>query len=246
MFSVSCSHLVKHFAGVTPARDLCFEFEAGAITAIVGRSGCGKTTLLRMIAGLEAPESGSIAFTDRAGGSRGRRPVISMVFQEPRLFPWLTVRENIALAVRRKPAAEQRALVDETLETVALSAAADKMPRELSGGMAQRVGMARALCRHPDILLLDEAFSALDALTREKLRAEFIEIASRRPMTTILVTHDVLEAVLLSRTVCRLEEGAFTQTWQVPAPYPRRLGQPGLARLADSILEAFFRTEENP
>ena len=108
-----------------------------------------------------------------------KNPVISMVFQEPRLFPWLTARENIAFAVRGKPLQEQQQLIDETLQTVGLSAAADKYPHELSGGMAQRVGMARALCRHPDILLLDEAFSALDALTREKLRAEFISIASR-------------------------------------------------------------------
>ena len=110
--------------------------------------------------------------------------------------------------------------------------------------MAQRVGMARALCRHPDILLLDEAFSALDALTREKLRAEFISIASKRAMTTILVTHDVPEAVMLSQTVCKLKDGAIEKVWSIDAPYPRTIGMPGLATLADEILQSFFRSRQ--
>lgn len=256
MFSIACRHLTKRFASsgrpaadkgssvaTEPANDLSFDFAAGKITAIVGQSGCGKTTLLRMIAGLEVPNAGEIVFCDETGAKR--HPVISTVFQEPRLFPWLNVRDNIALAVRSKPEAERNALIDETLETVGLTQAAFKMPHELSGGMAQRVGMARALCRHPDILLLDEAFSALDALTREKLRGEFIDIAARRPMTTILVTHDVLEAVLLSSTICKLEAGAVAQSWTIEAPYPRRLGQPGLARLADGILASFFEEKTN-
>lgn len=253
MFSITCRHLVKRFASnsvqgpvqatsLPPIEDLSFEFPAGKITAIIGQSGCGKTTLLRMIAGLETPDAGEIVFADEGAGDRPRerRPVVSTVFQEPRLFPWLNVRDNIGLAVRSRPADEKKALIDETLETVGLASAAFKMPHELSGGMAQRVGMARALCRHPDILLLDEAFSALDALTREKLRGEFIDIASRRPMTTILVTHDVLEAVLLSSTVCKLEAGVISRTWTIGAPYPRRLGQQGLAELADGILASFF------
>ncbi len=245
MFAVSCRRLVKRFshpegAASTPADDLSFDFEAGAITSIVGESGCGKTTLLRLLAGLEKADAGSIVYTQTQARGCSPKPVISMVFQEPRLFPWLSVKDNVALAVRHLPKAEQQARTAETLAVVGLSGAAAKMPHELSGGMAQRVGMARALCRHPDILLLDEAFSALDALTREKLRSEFIDIAARRPMTTILVTHDVLEAVLLSKTICRLDNGRITQTWRHEAPYPRRIGQKGVAELADTILASFF------
>ena len=240
MFCIRCRGLVKRYGKTTPAQDISFEFAAGQITSIVGESGCGKTTLLRMIAGLELPDSGSVEYVDQQSRDGSKTPVISMVFQEPRLFDWLTVRENIALAVRSRPRDEQLELIDETLRTVGLSAAADKYPQELSGGMAQRVGMARALCRRPDILLLDEAFSSLDALTREKLRAQFISIAAQRPMTTILVTHDVAEAVMLSRTVCKLKNGAIEQVWNVAAPYPRSIGTPGLAALVDEILQSFF------
>lgn len=240
MFSVSCVGLCKHFAGQQPVQDLNFEFPAGEITSIVGESGCGKTTLLRLIAGLESADSGTIAFVSGTQETRVRRPIISVVFQEPRLFPWLTVRQNVALAVRDLSAEKQDKIIAETLDMVGLSSASGKLPSELSGGMAQRVGMARALCRRPDILLLDEAFSALDALTREKLRTEFIGIAQTRPMTTILVTHDVPEAVLLSKTICKLKAGRIQNLWRLEADYPRTIGQPGVAALADEILQSFF------
>lgn len=247
MFSVSCTGLTKQFRVQKPIRDFSFVFKAGQITSIVGESGCGKTTLLRLIAGLERPDAGTISYVEETGLPVSRRPVISTVFQEPRLFPWLTARENIALAVRDKSPAERQRLVNETLRTVGLASAADKYPHELSGGMAQRVGMARALCRKPDILLLDEAFSALDALTREKLRAEFVAIASSRPITTILVTHDVPEAVLLSQTICKLSNGSVNRVWSVAAPYPRTISLPGLAELADEILKSFFElNSQNP
>lgn len=240
MFSISCNDLCKNFSGQHPVCNLCFEFQAGEITSIVGESGCGKTTLLRLIAGLETADAGSVTFVDQSARQRSLRPVISIVFQEPRLFPWLNVRQNVALAVRDKPDAQQRERVEETLQIVGLAHAAEKYPSELSGGMAQRVGMARALCRRPDVLLLDEAFSALDALTRERLRAEFIGIATARPMTTILVTHDVPEAVLLSKTICKLSGGSVTNVWHNTAPYPRSIGQAAVASLADEILGSFF------
>lgn len=245
MFSVSCSKLCKSFPDQQPLQDLSFTFRAGEITSIVGESGCGKTTLLRLIAGLEKVDSGVISFIDGSNQQSQRHPVISTVFQEPRLFPWLTARQNIALAVRHKPMAEQKALIEDTLQIVGLSAAADKYPHQLSGGMAQRVGMARALCRHPDVLLLDEAFSALDALTRERLRSEFINIARARPMTTILVTHDVPEAVLLSKCICKLKNGRIQNVWDLESDYPRSIGQPAVAALADEILNSFFSNTNN-
>ena len=169
MFEIVCSQLTKTFVSasgtVTPARDLSLSFAAGAISAVIGESGCGKTTLLRMIAGLEKPESGTVTFK----GER-KTPSLSVVFQEPRLFPWLTVEENIALAVRHEPHSVQKEKTGRMLEMIGLTQSARAKPRELSGGMAQRVSLARALVSEPDILLMDEAFSALDALTRTRVR----------------------------------------------------------------------------
>ena len=239
MYAVRCQNLTKRFETRKTLRDLTFDFPAGEITAIVGESGCGKTTLLRLIAGRDAPQEGSIAFV-RGDDGENARPVVSTVFQEPRLFPWLTAAQNVALAVRHLPEREQTARVAEALAAVGLLKAADKYPQELSGGMAQRTGLARALCRRPDVLLLDESFSALDALTRERVRLQFLAITETRPMTVILVTHDVPEAVLLSRTVCKLENGRIARTWRVEAPYPRTLGQRQVSGLTDDILQSFF------
>lgn len=142
MFEIVCSQLTKTFVSasgtVTPARDLSLSFAAGAISAVIGESGCGKTTLLRMIAGLEKPESGTVTFK----GER-KTPSLSVVFQEPRLFPWLTVEENIALAVRHEPHSVQKEKTGRMLEMIGLTQSARAKPRELSGGMAQRVSLAR-------------------------------------------------------------------------------------------------------
>lgn len=256
MFSVTCTHLFKRFTKPSPksggfwARlaggqavsdtltvvdDLNLTFAAGAVTAIVGESGCGKTTLLRLIAGLETPDSGCVTVADASGNSAR----IGMVFQEPRLFAWLTVAQNVALAVRELPAEEQHRRVKETLATVGLSDFSNALPHELSGGMAQRAGFARALAGNPDVLLLDEAFSALDALTRDRLRREFLRIFQARPMTVILVTHDVLEAVLLAQDIIKLSAGQIERRWRCDAPYPRRITDPHPAALAAEITDSF-------
>ena len=138
------------------------------------------------------PDSGSIRFTNPEKPDTA--PRISVVFQEPRLFPWMTVRENVSLAVRELPGSEKWGRTDEALKAVRLCDAADAFPKELSGGMAQRAGFARAIAQSPDILLLDEAFGALDALTRTVLYQEFQALQSERRMTVLLITHDVLEA----------------------------------------------------
>ena len=197
MFRIEIDRLAKRFHGESglaePLKRLSLTLEAGAVCSVIGESGCGKTTLLRLIAGLEQPDGGRVRFVDESG--RSARPVISIVFQEPRLFPWMNVRRNIELAVRDLPEAERGRKVDAVLELVGLKDVERSYPGELSGGMAQRVGLARALVNEPDILLMDEAFGSLDALTRQRLYREFVDILEKRPMTVVLVTHDVTEAV---------------------------------------------------
>ncbi len=242
MHSVHLSHLTKTFAAesgpVHAVRDVTLDFPAGEIAAVIGESGCGKTTLLRLIAGLEQPDAGAVTITDASGASRPGE--VAVVFQEPRLFPWLTVAENVRLAVRRLPAAEQARRLTDVLSLTGLTGAAHRYPDELSGGMAQRAGFARALAVAPDVLLLDEAFSALDALTRRRVRNEFLKIHAKRPMTTVLVTHDILEACLTARTIVRLQSGQVIQTYRVAADYPRTLSTPGVGALADAIEADFF------
>lgn len=242
MIGITLTGLTKRFeaAGriVTAIDDLNLTMAAGSVTAVIGKSGCGKTTLLRLLSGLETPDAGGIVFTDALG--RRAQPRLSIVFQEHRLFPWMSVEDNVAVAVRHLPAAERRSKVANVLALTGLSRAAQAMPAELSGGMSQRVGLARALVSEPDVLLLDEAFSALDALTRRQLYDEFIRIYQSRPVTTVLVTHDVTEAVLLSQNIYRLEEGGITHAYSVPWDYPRTLSTPGLSELSDAILHDFF------
>ena len=215
MYTITCEHLTKTFESdrgpISPINDLSVIFEQGTINAVIGQSGCGKTTLLRMLAGLDTPSGGTIRYQ-----GEGHDPRISIVFQEPRLFPWFTVRENIRLSVRHLPQAEQDKMVNEALALVRLEHVAEAMPAELSGGMAQRVGLARALCPKPDVLVLDEAFSALDALTRTRLYEEFMAIHAAVPMTTVLITHDVTEAVLLAKKIYRLGTGCLEAEYAVP------------------------------
>ena len=239
MFSIECKNLSKEFrsqnGSIKPVDGLSLNLKAGEIHAVIGESGCGKTTLLRLIAGLETPDCGSMSFSPQ-----GQVPTISIVFQEPRLFPWFTVEKNVALSVRHLSTDEQNEKVRRVLELVGLSKCRELLPSQLSGGMAQRVGLARALCPEPDILLLDEAFSALDALTRSKIYPEFIRIHERQPVTTVLVTHDVTEAVLLSRNIYRLGKGRLLKTYCVDQPYPRTLATAGVGRLIEDILKDFL------
>jgi sulfonate transport system ATP-binding protein len=173
--------------------------EPGAIVAVIGGSGCGKSTLLRLVCGLDQPTEGTI----RLDGTLIRAPHarIGIVFQEPRLLPWLSVAGNVGFGLRDRAAAERGERVRAALERVGLVEKADAWPRELSGGQAQRVALARALVPRPDVLLLDEPFSALDAFTRADLQEHLLDLwADGRP-TLILVTHDVDEAVALADRV---------------------------------------------
>jgi sulfonate transport system ATP-binding protein len=186
-------------AGPEVLAGIDFSVEAGEIVALVGASGCGKSTLLRAIAGLDPPSSGRIEIDGTIVA--GPRPEIGMVFQEPRLMPWLAVRENVCFGLHHLPREARHKAAAEILARVGLADAADKLPRELSGGMAQRVALARALVARPKVLLMDEPFSALDAFTRLTLQDHLLEVWRYDRPTLVLVTHDIDEALALADRV---------------------------------------------
>ncbi len=183
-------HALERFSG---------GIEPGEIVAIIGGSGCGKSTLLRAIAGLDRASRGAITLDGES--VTAPHPKIGIIFQEPRLLPWLTVADNIGFGLSGLPAAERRARVAQALERVGLSDKADAWPRELSGGQAQRVAIVRALVPRPEVLLLDEPFSALDAFTRRDLQDHLLDLWTDTRPTLMLVTHEVEEAVVLADRV---------------------------------------------
>jgi nitrate/nitrite transport system ATP-binding protein len=194
--------------------------------ALIGHSGCGKSTLLKMVAGLERPTAGLITLE----GKEVRKPGADrmMVFQHYGLLPWLTVRENIRLAVDEVldglSHAEKKELVNQHLAMVNLTAAANKYPDEISGGMKQRVGIARALAIRPKLLLMDEPFGALDALTRGKLQRQVLDIWENNRQTVLMVTHDVDEALYMSDRIVMLTNGPHAnigEILEVPFAHPR-------------------------
>lgn len=178
--------------------DVTFAVGAGEVACVIGPSGCGKSTLLGLAAGLMAPSAGETRWRG-APVRKGANPDLGMVFQQPGLFPWMTVRRNVEIGLRTRGAtrAEARQRADGMLETVGLAAFADAYPSQLSGGMAQRVGIARALALRPSLLLMDEPFASVDAFTRLKLQAELKALLARLRPTVVFVTHDVSEAILL-------------------------------------------------
>jgi len=185
--------------GVRALEGVSLEVGPGEILVVVGGSGCGKSTLLRAISGLDAPTLGAVALDGTAITAPHEK--IGIIFQEPRLLPWLTVAGNIGFGLSALPAAERRERVARALDRVGLADKANAWPRELSGGQAQRVAIARALVPQPEVLLLDEPFSALDAFTRRDLQDHLLDLwADTRP-TLVLVTHDVDEAVVLADRV---------------------------------------------
>lgn len=215
--------LTKRFNGGRAGfEDVSFAAAAGEIVGIVGPSGCGKTTLLRVIANLESAQSGTIRWSE-PGQSQPRDSIrIGMIFQEPRLMPWLTVLENVAFGLRlSKP--ERRDVSRRFLELVGLRGFENYYPRELSGGMAQRVAIARSLVTSPEVVLLDEPFSALDAFTRMKLQDLVLDIRAQSRCTLILVTHDIDEALYLCDQILVLQgqPGRVLQTFKLAVPQPR-------------------------
>ena len=224
--------------------DVDLEVAPGEIVALLGPSGCGKSTLLRAVAGLDAPSGGSVLLDGSpVAGVDGR---CAVAFQEPRLLPWRSLAGNVALGLPRGTARDAgRGRVAELLEQVGLSSFAGHRPRSVSGGMAQRAALARALARRPGVLVLDEPFAALDALTRLKMQDLLLQLLAASPTTVLLVTHDVDEALHLADRVVVLgpdaddpEAGAGVRSvTAVPAARPRDRGDARLAELRADLLE---------
>lgn len=223
-------------------RDIDITVKPGELVAILGTSGCGKSTLLRIAAGLDTGYTGDVSIDGTP--VEGIDPRCAFAFQEPRLLPWRTVAGNVALGLPHgtdKAVGETR--VAQLLELVGLSNSADHRPREISGGMAQRASLARALAREPGVLLLDEPFGALDALTRMKMQDLLLDIHEAAPTTVLLVTHDVDEALQLADRIILLgrmpeEPGAtIAELVKVPGARPRDRGSAELAELRAHLLE---------
>ncbi|MBD2344072.1 ABC transporter ATP-binding/substrate-binding protein [Anabaena subtropica] len=208
-------------------KNIELKIKEGEFISLIGHSGCGKSTLLNIIAGLDRASVGGVTLEGRE--IREPSPDRMVVFQNYSLLPWLTVRENVALAVdevyQGKPKGQRRAIIEEHIDMVGLRLAANKRPSELSGGMKQRVAIARALATRPKLLLLDEPFGALDALTRGSLQEQLMKICNEHQITCVMVTHDVDEALLLSDRVVMLTNGPeahIGQILEVPIPRPRQ------------------------
>ena len=204
----------------------------GEFVCLIGASGCGKSTLLSLVAGLDTPTAGTI-------DTAGRR--VALMFQEPALFPWLTAARNVELALRVSGVgkAERRRRAAELLDVVHLGGFGDKRPHELSGGMRQRVALARALAQDADVLLMDEPFGALDAMTRDLLHDELDRICTERGLTVLFVTHNVREAVRLGDRVVVLSSrpGRVIDEFAVPIPGQRRIDSAPVAELAGKITD---------
>jgi len=230
--------------GGSPVRaldDVSFAVDPGEFVCVVGPSGCGKTTLFRIIAGLTEATDGEI----RVAGAPVTGPTTDMgvVFQEYHLFPWLTVEENVGFGLERtdRTAAERERRVDEMLDLVGLAEFRDSYPKSLSGGMKQRVAIARSLAVDPELLLMDEPFGAVDAQTREMLQRELLDVWASTGKTVLFVTHDVAEAVTLADriVVMAAEPGRIAEIVDVDVSRPRERGDPAfgerVARVRDLI-----------
>ena len=202
-------------------RDIHFEVTAGEFVSIIGPSGCGKTTLLRILHGLEIPSNGTVLVSGRR--VEAPSPSSAMVFQQFNLFPWLTVQQNVAfgLEVARISPMEREERTERFVRLVGLEGFEQHYPHEISGGMLQRVGLARALALDPQILLMDEPFGALDAITREQLQREIAEILARSPKTIVFITHNMDEAIFFSDRIVVLSPRPARILEIVPVDLPR-------------------------
>jgi NitT/TauT family transport system ATP-binding protein len=236
--AVRLAGVSKRFgSGPVVLDDVSLDVAEGEFLCLLGASGCGKSTLLNLVAGLDAPSAGTV---EVAGGRA------ALMFQEAALLPWLTAGQNVELALRLRGVGkpERRARTAELLELVRLRDAGDKRVHELSGGMRQRVAMARALAQEAGVLLMDEPFAALDAITRDVLHEELVRIRASQQLTVLFVTHNVREAVRLGDRVVLLSSrpGRVARQYTVGFEQPRRIESPEVAELSVSITED-LRTE---
>jgi sulfonate transport system ATP-binding protein len=238
--SFHAQQVSRRFGAARVLDALSLEARAGEFIAVVGRSGCGKSTFLRLLAGLDAPDAGSILFDDER---RARRPDdVRVMFQEPRLLPWRSALDNVLIGLgegRGDRDGKERA--QRALASVGLADRAQAWPSELSGGQRQRVALARALVSRPGALALDEPFGALDALTRVEMHALLEQVWREEGFTALMVTHDVAEAVALADRVVLFENGGVTLDVTIDLPRPRRRGEARAAEIEQDILDRLMR-----
>ena len=238
--AVRIQHVSKSFGrfggGAPVLEDISLDVRPGEFVCLLGASGCGKSTLLNLVAGLDRPSGGSIEVP-------GSRP--ALMFQEHALFPWLTAGKNIELALRLRgvPRAERRPEAERLLELVRLRGSYGKRVHELSGGMRQRVALARSLAQDSSVLLMDEPFAALDAITRDVLHEELTRVWGETKLSVLFVTHNVREAVRLAQRVVLLTSrpGRIAREWRISLPQPRRIESSGVAELSVEITEELRR-----
>lgn len=240
-FPLQINHVNHHFdlegRPLAVLEDVSFSVEAGQFVALLGPSGCGKSTLLRLLAGLDHPRAGRIEVAGQQVGDPD--PSRILVFQDPTLFPWRTVRDNVALGLQAQGIAKTHsARIDAAISMVGLSGFEKAYPHQLSGGMAQRVALARALVNRPQLLLLDEPLGKLDSLTRLAMQTELLRLWQDSGLTSVLVTHDVEEALFLAQRVIVFgpRPAKIVADIAVDLPYPRHRGDPRLAQLRHQAL----------
>jgi len=245
--AIECRDLGLTFPGASGESTVALSgvscsFLPGKVTAIIGPSGCGKSTLLQIVRGFLDPSRGHLSFAKLEGGAAAQRPAMSTVWQAFNLFPWLTVVENVAfgLELAGVPKGEREERARKAIAAVDLRGFERKYPRQLSGGMRQRVGIARALVMKPDVLLLDEPFGALDAQTRLVLQEQLARLVEQSGTTAILVTHSIEEAILLADAILVMSArpGRIVATIDVDLPKPRNHGtthDPQFAKLFEQI-----------
>jgi NitT/TauT family transport system ATP-binding protein len=235
---VSKRHGAKE-SGVVALQDVSLDVSPGEFVCLVGASGCGKTTLLNLVAGLDQPSTGTVRVPFPEGATRGRST--AMLFQDSALFPWLTVAANVELPLRLRGIGkgDRRSIGADLLERVHLSGFGNKRPHELSGGMRQRVALARALAQDAGLLLMDEPFGALDAITRDLLHDELEALWLERRFTVLFVTHNVREAARLGDRIVLLTSrpGRVAATFPVGLARPRRIDSPEIATLAATVTD---------
>ena len=226
MAQITLDRLGKSYGPKQVLQPLSLTLDVKGCTVLLGKSGCGKTTFLRLLAGLEKPDTGSLSLPE------GLK--LGMMFQEARLFPWLTCRQNIALGL---PKGADPKEVDHWLQLVQLTEAADQYPHQLSGGMQQRASLARTLAMHSELILMDEPFAALDYFTRAQLQQELRHMQQQLKRGIVLVTHNVDEALILGDRLLILQQGKIASELHL-APGPRDLLSPGLITAKRSLLAA--------
>lgn len=234
---LSLSNVGKRFSEHSVLSDVNLEVQPGEFLAVVGRSGCGKTTLLRLIAGLDFPTSGTLQVSGESTAKL--HSDVLVLFQDARLLPWRSALGNVELGLSKA----QRESAADALRQVGLEHKASAWPQHLSGGQRQRVALARALARQPKLMLLDEPFSALDALTRQEMQKLLVSLWQRNGFGVVLVTHDISEAVTLADRVVLLEQGRMELNLPIPLPRPREL-TPDFTRLERQIRDWLMSTTE--